>query len=540
MLSGDDHSPVQSAGATAANLDRLKALSQPGCVVADWECVRSSAYIYPDSALSNAQAAGYVADGFEIGLHTVISSCPTTVMSAAQLSAVFETQLDAFAARYTSVPPPESGRTHCVYWPDWASNAKVELAQGIRLDANYYHYPGSWIGAKPGFLNGGGFPMRFADVDGTSIDVYQQNTNMTDESGQVYPTTVDALLDNALGPSGYYGAFGANMHNDHAPPQAGIEEIVASAQARGVPVISYKQLLDWVDGRNDSRISGLEWSDGTLTFSITAPAAAHGLETMLPVEGPTGSLTAITRGGAVVPFTVQTIKGIRYAFFGSVSGAYLATYETTPPVAGLVGAWSFDAGAGPSVADSSGRGNTGTISGAIWSPAGRYGSALSFDGVNDLVTVADADSLDVTTTMTLEAWVRPAVLGTTWRTVVLKEQPGHLAYAMYAGTESGVPAGHVYVGGDHDARAATGLPLDTWSHLATTYDGTTVRLYVNGTQVAAEAVSGSIVTSTGALRFGGNTVWSEPFNGLIDEVRIYARVLSAGEIQADMAQPIGP
>ena len=60
---------------------------------------------------------------------------------------------------------------------------------------------------------------RFADLDGTLIDVYQQNTNMTDESGQAYPATVDALLDNAVGPNGYYGAFGANIHDDNNAPQ---------------------------------------------------------------------------------------------------------------------------------------------------------------------------------------------------------------------------------------------------------------------------------------------------------------------------------
>ena len=94
----------------------------------------------------------------------------------------------------------------------------MELARGMRLDANYYHYPASWIGAKPGFMNGGGFPMRFADLDGTQIDVYQQNTNMTDESGQAYPATVNALLDNAVGANGYYGVFGANMHTDNPAP----------------------------------------------------------------------------------------------------------------------------------------------------------------------------------------------------------------------------------------------------------------------------------------------------------------------------------
>ena len=64
-------------------------------------------------------------------------------------------------------------------------------------------------------MNGGGFPMRFADLDGTPIDVYQQNTNMTDESTTNFQTTIDTLLDNAVGAPGYYGVFGANMHTDH-------------------------------------------------------------------------------------------------------------------------------------------------------------------------------------------------------------------------------------------------------------------------------------------------------------------------------------
>ena len=103
------------------------------------------------------------------------------------------------------------------------------------MDANYYHYPGSWIGSRPGFLNGGGFPMRFADTDGTIVDVYQQNTNMNDEAGQAYPATINALLDNAVGANGYYGAFGVNIHTDNAAPNTNSEAIVTSAQARGRP-----------------------------------------------------------------------------------------------------------------------------------------------------------------------------------------------------------------------------------------------------------------------------------------------------------------
>jgi hypothetical protein len=289
--------------------------------------VRSTSYIYPNSPLTNAQAAGYVADGFEIGVHPSYGGCNATPGDPDTLAALFDTQLGQFTAKYTSVPPQVSSRTHCVEWPDWDSEAKIELARGIRMDGNYYHYPAAWIGNKPGFLTGGGFPMRFANLDGSQIDIYQENTNMTDESGQTYPSTVNSLLDNALGPLGYYGAFGTNIHNDNGAPQDDDEDIVASAQSRGVPLISYKQLLTWTDGRNASTIRNFTWSAGTFTFVTTAGSGANGLQTMLPTHGPTGTLSALTCGGNPVAYSVQTIKGIQYAMFDTVTGTCRATYS---------------------------------------------------------------------------------------------------------------------------------------------------------------------------------------------------------------------
>jgi fibronectin type 3 domain-containing protein len=327
VMSGDDHSPTQAPGGTASNFDRFKALSPPGCVVANWECVRSTSYIYPNSVLTSAQATGYVADGFEVALHPNLGSCPTTVQSESELSAQFDTQLDQFRAKYTGIPSPVSNRNHCVYWPGWVTAADVELTHGMRMDANYYHYPTAWIGSKPGFLNGGGFPMRFADLDGTLIDVYQENTNMDDEAGQLYPATVDTLLDNAVGPNGYYGAFGTNIHNDNPAPNADDEAIVASAQGRGVPIISYKQLVDWVDGRNNSTIRSLTWNAGTFTFVTTVGAGANGLQTLLPTQGPSGTLSALSCGGSPKAYALQTIKGIQYAMFDTVNGTCQATYS---------------------------------------------------------------------------------------------------------------------------------------------------------------------------------------------------------------------
>src|SRR6185503_5072272 len=196
----------------------------------------------------------------------------------------------------------------------------------------------------------------------------------------------------------------------------------------------------------------------------------------------------------------------------------------------------FDEGTGTATADSGGT-NNGTVSGATWT-IGRFGNALSFDGVNDWVTVPDSSSLDITR-MTLEAWVYPTTSNAIWRTVVFKEQSGDLVYGMYAQTSTNQPSGHAYVGGsDRVARGGTALPANQWSHLATTYDGSAVRLYVNATLVATTTIAGSLATSTGVLRIGGNNIWPEFFQGRIDEVRVYNKALTAAEIQSDMTRAV--
>jgi hypothetical protein len=82
------------------------------------------------------------------------------------------------------------------------------------------------------------------------------------------------------------------------------------------------------------------------------------------------------------------------------------------------------------------------------------------------------------------------------------------------------------------------VPLNTWTHVAMTYDGTTLRLFVNGLQVRASVVGGPMPVSGQPLRIGGNSVWGEYFRGMIDEVRIYNRALTAAEIALDMNTPI--
>src|SRR5439155_1431726 len=92
---------------------------------------------------------------------------------------------------------------------------------------------------------------------------------------------------------------------------------------------------------------------------------------------------------------------------------------------------------------------------------------------------------------------------------------------------SNQPATGITVGGtEQQLRGGTVLPVNTWTHLAATYDGATQRLYVNGVEVAARAQTGAIVSTVNPLRIGGNSIWGEFFQGRIDEVRIYNRALA--------------
>lgn len=213
----------------------------------------------------------------------------------------------------------------------------------------------------------------------------------------------------------------------------------------------------------------------------------------------------------------------------------------TPNVTGLVAAYAFNESNGTTATDSSGSGNNGVINGATRIATGRtgYGNALNFNGYSNLVTVPDSNSLDLTTRMTLEAWVYPTSWMSDWRSIIAKDYgTGELAYYLFANANTNQPAFGGRINGYPFATGLTQLPATTWSHIAGTYDGQYLRLYINSNLVAQQVLTGSLPVTTGALKIGAN-LWGHYFQGYIDDVRIYNRALSQTEISTDFRTPIG-
>ena len=336
VMTGDDHDEIYSQRNTSNAFNYYLSQGSSG-----GQPILASSYMFTGS-ITDAQAAQYAAQGFEVALHTEVedsSGNATNWTSMAQLASIYGTETAAFEAAYPSLAAPRTNRMHGVVWSDYDSLPQVEYANGVRLDTTYYYWPGNWTGNNPGFFTGSGLPQLYATASGQVIDVFQAATQLTDEnSAAQWSQWLNTLLGNATGPQGYYGAFTVNAHADTPllPADFVPQQIIAAARQYNVPIITADELLNFEDGRDGSYFSNLSWnaSASTMSFSMSLADQASGLKGMLPLLSNSGkAISSITLNGSAVPFTVQTIKGIAYAFFNAGAGNFVAQYssDVTPP-----------------------------------------------------------------------------------------------------------------------------------------------------------------------------------------------------------------
>jgi len=216
------------------------------------------------------------------------------------------------------------------------------------------------------------------------------------------------------------------------------------------------------------------------------------------------------------------------------------TIDCTPPDTECVaGWWAMEEGIGSVVVDSSSYGNNGTLYGSPAWVSGVHGLSLDLNGTTDYALVPDAASLDITDEITLAAWVKPEKVGTQYlvKKAVISVTDGYELSLSAAGTAFG-RLNQVTNANTYRVDATTAYPTDgnTWMHLAMTYDGAMIRLYVDGVKEDSVTASISIATNDLSLGIGSQSNGTTVFQGAMDEARVYCRALGPNEIQA-LAQP---
>ena len=200
-----------------------------------------------------------------------------------------------------------------------------------------------------------------------------------------------------------------------------------------------------------------------------------------------------------------------------------------PTTRGLVGYWSLNEGTSTVVTDMSGNGNNGVITSPVW-VAGKSGKALTFDGTGgQYVTIPTSSTLDQTSAFSVGAWVYLNATGGNFG-IIEKTVGGAVNTQFLLFVEGGTFRFRVSNGGLNSISSIAAAPTGRWVHVMGTYDGTSMKLYVDGVIqstafVAAPISGGAGVTLIGTL---GSSVYR--MNGMIDEARVYNRALSLSEV----------
>ncbi len=296
------------------------------------------------------------------------------------------------------------------------------------------------------------------------------------------------------------------------------------------------QWLGWFHGQVSSDASG------NLTFLSYLDSDG---DTALPTAGP----LAITSNGIVTEIGSPSFHGamnigkdlIAVTMTDDGGGYTLMIMQKAgagqcvQPPSDLISWWPGD-GNGNDIAGT----NNGTLINGTTFVAGMVGQAFSLDGVDDEVLVPHNSNQNTGGQITIDAWVNPSSYGH-GRPIAQKRSSSNVGGYTFETTHS--PWGPdnglqfvIWIGGTPYTvqTLANVVAVDTWQHIAATFDGVTMKIYVNGIEKASTLVSGVIDASTDPLVIGRNVVYplSYLWQGFIDEVELFNRALSQAEIQA--------
>jgi PKD repeat protein len=315
----------------------------------------------------------------------------------------------------------------------------------------------------------------------------------------------------------------------HTATKSGIITVVAATAApapkadfSAVPTSGNVPLTVQFVNRTTGQFTSLLWEFGDGVSSVST----NPVYTYRVVGTYTVKLTARGPGGAHTETKANYI---------TVSGTSGGGTNPTSSRAGLIAYYKFNEGNGVTAVDSSGNGNNGLIRGPVHVP-GWEGTALRYNAPGDYVDIPNVNAFKSVTRFTMEAWINPSgakserglgsivmTKGDVW-TLALLDMGG--AAAQLKVTAAGLSPTTIR------ATSET-IEYGVFTHIAVTYDGTTVRLYKNGKEIAAQAVTGTLSNDSLPLIIGGSSPLpslNTGFEGTLDEVKFWSRALSAAEL----------
>ncbi|HEY3268766.1 MAG TPA: glycoside hydrolase family 38 C-terminal domain-containing protein [Armatimonadota bacterium] len=271
------------------------------------------------------------------------------------------------------------------------------------------------------------------------------------------------------------------------------------------------------------------------TFSEPLLASTAAVASNYKIPGLTVAAAALEADGYSVDLTVTPAPAAAQTYALTVTGVKdrstngntlnMSSGMSFTPAAAVITVAGGSTAASPSVAPT---GFTVTVTGAPAPTASQHGTALSFNGTSDAITVDSRSTLNPTAAISMGAWIR----ATNWNgnRRILQKGNSDTQYRLLAENGS-FKFDLTGVGTVTCTLPSTGA----WHYVAGTYDGAMMRLYVDGAVAASAAASGSIATTSDSLNIGTKNTSApsgDHFIGLLADVRIYNQALSAAHIRA--------
>jgi len=291
-------------------------------------------------------------------------------------------------------------------------------------------------------------------------------------------------------------------------------------------------------------------------FSTLADSSGHGNNGILQSFDLNGSLSNWTQG--TVSSTCSAFAGLQNATITS-NGILLEVGSTINLSASAGTSWSWTGPNGfTSTLQNVSIPNAQTNASGLYSVSVSSGGCtivaninltvaskagtLDFDGVNDIVTVPASNSLNIANTITLESWVFPTNNNRLVQDVMCKSAQTNNSGYIFPRTDDGWNSFVFYlrINGSWEILSAPYAHLNEWHHLAATYDGFYMRIYMDGILKASKQIIGNIDLNSNSLFIGGQVGFPEYFAGKIEEARIWNRALSQCEIINNMNCELDP